>query len=60
VGFTPPDWISGYTEKRYNVLDFPKVKAAVQKIIKTPDVWITEHPAAVSAGGTSDCWKIEK
>jgi LCP family protein required for cell wall assembly len=58
VGFTPPDWISGYTEKRYNVLDFPKVKAAVQKIVKTPDVWIAEHPAAVSAGGSSDCWKI--
>jgi LCP family protein required for cell wall assembly len=58
VGFTPPDWISGYTEKRYNVLDFPKVKAAVQKIVKTPDVWIAEHPAVAAAGGTSDCWKI--
>ncbi len=58
VGFTPPDWISGYTDKRYNVLDFVKVKAAVKTIVKTPDVWIAEHPAVAAAGGTSDCWKI--
>jgi anionic cell wall polymer biosynthesis LytR-Cps2A-Psr (LCP) family protein len=36
MGFTPPDWISGYTEKRYNVLDFPKVKAAVRRSSRLP------------------------
>ncbi len=36
VGFTPPDWISGYVNGT-NVLDFPKVKAAVKSILADPD-----------------------
>jgi LCP family protein required for cell wall assembly len=58
VGFTPPDWISGYTDKRYNILDFPKVKAAVKTILNDPDKWITDHPVVNTGGGSaSDCWK---
>jgi len=56
VGFTPPDWISGYTDKRYNVLDFPKVKAAVKLILNDPDQWIEDHPVVTTGGGASDCW----
>ncbi len=44
VGFTPPDWISGYNAKRYNVLDFVKVKAAVKTILNDPQAWIAAHP----------------
>jgi LCP family protein required for cell wall assembly len=58
VGFTPPDWISGYTDKRYNILDFVKVKAAVKLILTNPDKWITDHPAVGTSGGASDCWKL--
>ncbi len=58
LGFTPPDWISGYTEKRYNVLDFPKVKAAVKAILNDPDQWIADHPTTTSDDGASSCWKI--
>jgi LCP family protein required for cell wall assembly len=58
VGFTPPDWISGYTDKRYNILDFPKVKAAVKTILNDPDKWIADHPAVSTSGGSaSDCWR---
>lgn len=59
VGFTPPDWISGYTEDRYNVLDFPKVKAAVKVILNDPDKWIADHaPTEPSTSKASDCWTI--
>ena len=57
VGFTPPDWISGYANGS-NVLDFPKVKAAVASILADPDAWITAHTSPTTTGGASDCWKI--
>ena len=59
VGFTPPDWVSGYTDKRYNILDFPKVKAAVKTILNDPDKWIADHtPVSTGSGGSaSDCWR---
>jgi hypothetical protein len=57
VGFVPPDWVSGYTDKRYNILDFPKVKAAVKTILNDPDKWIADHPVVTTSGGASDCWK---
>jgi LCP family protein required for cell wall assembly len=60
VGFTPPDWISGYNSKRYNILDFPKVKAAVKTILNDPETWIEAHPTVSTSGGASDCWKITK
>jgi hypothetical protein len=60
VGFTPPDWISGYTSKRYNVLDFPKVRAAVKTILSDPQAWIAAHPTATASGGSSDCWRATK
>ena len=58
VGFTPPDWISGYNAVS-NVLDIPKIKAAVQTIITDPDSWIAAHPAATTAG-SGDCYKVAK
>jgi polyisoprenyl-teichoic acid--peptidoglycan teichoic acid transferase len=57
VGFVPPDWVSGYTDKRYNILDFPKVKAAVKTILNDPDKWIADHPVVSTGGSASDCWK---
>jgi LCP family protein required for cell wall assembly len=60
VGFTPPDWIIGYNAKHTNVLDLVKVKAAVKTILNDPQAWIAAHPTAVSAGGSSDCWRIAK
>ncbi len=57
VGFTPPDWISGYVNGT-NVLDFPKVKAAVKTILNDPDQWIADHPAVATSGGASDCWTL--
>jgi polyisoprenyl-teichoic acid--peptidoglycan teichoic acid transferase len=59
LGFTPPDWISGYNAKHTNVLDFPKVRAAVKSILADPQAWVAAHPATTS-GGASDCWKITK
>jgi LCP family protein required for cell wall assembly len=56
LGFTPPDWISGY-HNGLNVLDFPKVQAAVQSILNDPDGWIAEHPPTTATGGASDCWR---
>jgi anionic cell wall polymer biosynthesis LytR-Cps2A-Psr (LCP) family protein len=58
VGFTPPDWISGYNARRYNVLDIPKIQAAVRTITTNPAAWIAEHPTALQNGGSSDCWKV--
>jgi polyisoprenyl-teichoic acid--peptidoglycan teichoic acid transferase len=57
LGFTPPDWVSGYVSGT-NVLDFPKVKAAVKSIVTDPDAWIAAHPAVTTTGGASDCWKV--
>ena len=57
LGFTPPDWVSGYVNGT-NVLDFPKVKAAVKFILNNPDAWIAAHPAVTTTGGASDCWKV--
>ena len=56
LGFTPPDWISGYVNG-LNVLDFPKVKAAVTSILEDPDGWIAAHPPTTATGGASECWK---
>jgi polyisoprenyl-teichoic acid--peptidoglycan teichoic acid transferase len=56
VGFTPPDWVSGYVNGT-NVLDFVKIKAAVKTILNSPDSWIAAHPAVTTTGGASDCWK---
>ena len=55
VGFTPPDWTSGYVNG-LNVLDLPKVRAAVQTILNDPDGWIAAHPPAVPTSGSSECW----
>jgi LCP family protein required for cell wall assembly len=59
LGFTPPDWVSGYVNGT-NVLDFPKVRAAVKTILTDPDAWITAHPTVATTGGASDCWKVTK
>ncbi len=56
VGFTPPDWVSGYVNGT-NVLDIVKIKAAVKTILTDPDKWIAEHPTVAETGGASDCWK---
>ena len=56
VGFTPPDWVSGYVNGT-NVLDFPKVKAAVQPILTAPDSWIAAHPTVGATGAAPECWK---
>jgi polyisoprenyl-teichoic acid--peptidoglycan teichoic acid transferase len=60
VGFTPPDWTKGYNAQGYNILDFPKVAAAVQSILSDPDKWTADHPAAASTGNASDCWKVDQ
>jgi hypothetical protein len=60
VGFTPPDWISGYNAKRYSILDIPKVKAAVRTITTNPAQWVADHPSATASGGASDCWRVTK
>jgi hypothetical protein len=60
MGFTPPDWVSGYSAKGYNVLDFVKIKAAVEAVLADPAAWIAAHPTALTNGGSSDCWKVAK
>jgi LCP family protein required for cell wall assembly len=60
VGFTPPDWISGYSARSYNVLDLPKVRAAVKTILNDPQAWIDAHPAATGTSGASNCWTVSK
>ena len=56
VGFTPPDWVAGLVNGT-NVLDFPKVKAAVQTILTAPDSWIAAHPTVGATGAAPECWK---
>ncbi len=60
MGFTPPDWVSRYNAKGYNVLDVVKIKAAVKAILADPAAWAAAHPTAITNGGSSDCWKVAK
>jgi LCP family protein required for cell wall assembly len=60
LGFTPPDWISGHNSGGYNLLDIPKIKAAVKTILADPQAWIDAHPPTVASGEASDCWTATK
>jgi LCP family protein required for cell wall assembly len=56
LGFTPPDWTSGRING-LNVLNLPKVEAAVTSVLSDPDAWIAAHPPVSTSNGSSDCWK---